>query len=231
MSKTATDIVTKALTLLDEQLTEFATAATTEMSLKDIALDILPEVCRNLMKSLPYELKRYLAKSDESLAQEALIGGEDQTGLVKRKVAFTAPTDFWELVAIRLSVWSNPQTRYILIDDPIYTVQNNPFTRSGKQNPTVAISNTTKLEQGHSLTTSHTRIECFSVHNEDEVVVSLFQYISFDNVPDDTNSVWPDELFEVTSKALASELMLIKNRLQQSSLIGNEGAKIIEQHK
>jgi len=227
MSKTATDIVTRALTLLDEQLTEFATAATTEMSLTDMGLEVLPEVCRNLVKELPYELKRLLAKT-ATLTAEELSGGEDQTGFVKRKVAFTLPEDFWELVAIRLSVWSNPVTTYIKIDSPQYSSQNNPFARGGKQNPVVAVSNTSATEQGFSQ--ADARLECFSVHNDDEVIVSVFQYVSFNNVPTDTGQVWPDRLFELTSKALATELMLIKNRLQQGSLIGNESGKIIEQH-
>jgi len=228
MSKKASDIVNRALTLLDEQLTTFNTAASTEMSMYDMAIEILPEVCRSLVKKLPYELKRYLAR-EATLVEEVLEGAEDQTGYVKRKVAFTAPDDFWELVAIRLSVWSNPQTSYILVDDDKYTAQNNPFTRSGKQNPTVVISNTSNTEQGHSQ--ADARIECFSVHNNDEVVVTLFQYISFNNVPNESSNLWPDQLFNITAKALASELMLIKNRLQQGSLIGNEGEKIIEDHE
>jgi hypothetical protein len=233
MSKSATDIATRALTLLDEQLTEFDTptvSASTEMSMKDMALEVLPEVCRSLVKALPYELKRYLSKSGTPSA-ESLSLGEDQSDYVKKKVAFLAPEDFWELVAIQLSVWSNPQTTYILIDDPKYSIQNNPFTRSGKQNPTVVITNTLATSQEASLTTTFARIECFSVHNDETATISLFEYISFDNVPNDTDNEWPDELFDVTTKALAAELMLIKQRTQQGSLIGNEGEKGLNQHK
>ena len=222
MSKTATQIITRALTLLDEILTDFDTAATTEMSLSDVASDILPEVCRNLVKELPYELKRYLATSDTLLA-EVLAGGELQTSYTKQKVAYTAPSDFWELVAIRLSVWSNPVTKYILVDSPLYSIQNNPFTRGGKQNPVVAISN--------AGTGAGARIECFSIHSGDTATVSTFQYVSFNNVPDDAGNSWPDELFEITSKALASELAVIKNNLQEGSVVGSEGGKILEQHK
>lgn len=232
MAITATDIIQYSITLLDEQLTEFSNAdvsAATEMSIKDMAEIALPNICRNLVKSLPYELKRYLAKSG-TLVDEVLSGAEDQSSYVKRKVAFLLPTDYWELVAVWLSVWSNPQTNYISIDDPRYTIQNNPFTRSGKQNPTVVVANTLATSQSQSLTATQARLECFSVHNDDEVVVRLFEYISFDNVPDDVGNSWPDQLLDVTAKALASELMLIKNRTQQGQLIGEEGEKIIEQH-
>jgi hypothetical protein len=222
MAKSASDIVSRALTLLDEKLTTFNTVATTEMSLSEMGLEVLPEVCRNLVKTLPYELKRYLATT-ATLTQETLTGGESQVGYVKKKVAFVAPTDFWELVAIRLSVWSNPVTNYILPDNPDYNKQNNPFTRAGRQNPVVVVTN--------NATSTAARIECFSVHNNDAVSVSHFSYISFDNVPDDLGNNWPDELFELVTTALANQLMVIKNRMEQAKVIGSEGEKIIEQHK
>lgn len=218
--KTGTQIIERALTLIDEQLTEFDVAASTEMSMADIAAEILPDVCRNLVKSLPYEQKRLLAKT-ATLVDETLTGGEVQTDFIKQKVAFVAPDDFWELVAIRLSVWSNPVTSYILIDGKEYSAQNNPFSRGGKQNPIVAISN-------HA-TGSGARIECFSIHKGDTATVSLFQYVAFDNVPD-TVQTWPDQLFELTSVALASQLLNIKQRSGQSQQLENEGVKIIEQH-
>lgn len=218
--KTGTQIIERALTLIDEQLTEFDVAASTEMSMADIAAEILPEVCQNLVKSLPYEQKRLLAKT-ATLVAETLSGGEVQTDFIKQKVAYVAPDDFWELVAIRLSVWSNPVTSYILIDGEEYSAQNNPFSRGGKQNPIVAISN-------HA-TGSGARIECFSIHKGDTATVSLFQYVAFDNVPDTVNT-WPDQLFELTSVALASQLLNIKQRSGQSQQLENEGVKIIEQH-
>ena len=89
---------------------------------------------------------------------------------------------------------------YILIGSPEYSRQNNPFTRSGKQNPTVAISNTK--------TAAGARIECFSYHGTDVQTVDVFEYVSFDDVPDDVGNKWPDELFDETTKALASELNL-----------------------
>ena len=111
--------------------------------LSDMAFDLLPTVCRNLVKELPYSLKSYLAKATpDALVEETLADGEVQTDYTKKKVSFTAPTDFWELIVIRLKVWSKPVTEYILIDGPEYSKQNNPFTRAGKQNPVVAISNT-----------------------------------------------------------------------------------------
>ena len=109
MSKTASNIVDRALTLVDEQLTTITDAASTEMSLKDMALEILPEVSRDLVKELPYELKRYLAEV-AVLVNEVLTNGEDQSSYVKKKVAFVSPTDFWELVALRMTVWAMPVT-------------------------------------------------------------------------------------------------------------------------
>lgn len=224
MSKTATEIVTRVMTLLDEQLPSFSEAATTEMSLSDIALDILPTVARNLVKELPYDLKRLLAKSaPASLVADTLADGEIQSNYYKRKVSFSAPTDFWELVAIRLSVWTKPVTEYIYIDSPEYIIQNNPFTRAGKQNPVVAISNAS--------TGATARIECFSTYNLDAQTVSNFQYVSFDNVPDDVSVSWPDELFDHITKALAMELNTIKGRIEDSDIRGKETEEIINQHK
>ncbi len=222
MAKTASQIVDRALTLVDEQLTTITDAASTEMSLRDMGLEILPTVCRDLVKELPYELKRYLAES-AVLVIDTLTSGESQVDYVKKKVAFTAPTDFWELVSLRMTVWARSITKYILIDSSEYSIQNNPFTRSGKQNPTVAISNTSALAKA--------RIECFSVHDSDVVTVAVFEYVAFDNVPDDSGNNWPDEIFDEITKALASELNLIKSRLQEASIKGDETLKAIEQHE
>jgi hypothetical protein len=222
MSKTASNIVDRALTLVDEQITTFADAASTEMSLRDMALEILPEVARDLVKELPYELKRYLAET-AVLVADTLGTGEDQSTYVKKKVVFAAPADFWELVSLRMTVWAKPVTSYILIDSPEYSIQNNPFSRSGKQNPSVAISNTKLL--------SNARIECFSVHNADVSTVEVFEYVKFSNVPDDIGTTWPDELFDEITKALASQLNLIKSRLQEGAIRGEEAGKAIEQHE
>ena len=224
MSKTATEIVTRALTLLDEQLPTFTQAASTEMSLSDMAFDLLPTVARNLVKELPYSLKNYLAKATpDALVADVLANGEAQTDYTKKKVSFTAPTDFWELVVLRLTVWAKPVTDYILIDSVEYAKQNNPFTRAGKQNPVVAISNTTLI--------SASRIECFSVHGMDAQTVANFQYVSFDNVPDDDTITWPDELFDHITKALAMELNTIKGRMDEAAIREKETENIIEQHK
>jgi len=222
MSKTATQIVTRALTLLDEQLPSFTQAATTEMSLSVMALDLLPTVARNLVKELPYSLKSYLAKT-ATLYEETLSTGELQTSYVKQKVCFTAPTDFWELVVLRLTVWAMPVTEYIIIDSPEYAKQHNPFTRGGKYNPVVALSN--------KATGSDNRIECFSVESGDSKTVATFQYVSFDNVPDDLGNSWPDELFDHITKALAMELNTIKGRIAESGIREKETENIIEQHK
>ncbi|WP_372647761.1 hypothetical protein [Draconibacterium sp.] len=222
MPKTADDIIKRALTLIDEQVTEFETAASTEMSMEEMALDILPEVCRDLVKELPYELKRYLAKSG-TLAEDTIPGGENQSSYVKKKAVFQAPDDFWELVSIRLTVWSRPVTDYIHIDSPEYRVQNNPFTRGGKQNPVVALSNVS--------TGSKARIECFSVHNDDAKTVDQFQYVAFDNVPDNSGKTWPDEVFDEVTKALAAQLHQIKSRLDEASLRNDETLEAIKQHE
>ena len=137
--KSADDIVKRALTLLDEQVTDISDAASTEMSMTDMAHEVLPEVCRNLVKELPFELKRYIAKKG-TLTLDSEGYGERQILFVKKKVSYQAPSDFWELVCLRLKQWAKPVTSYILIDSPEYCIQNNPFTRGGKQNPVVALS-------------------------------------------------------------------------------------------
>lgn len=221
MSKTASNIVERAMTLIDEQLTDINDAASTEMSLQDMALEILPTVCRDLVKELPYELKRYLAVSAVLVANQE-SDGESQQSYVKQKVPFVAPSDFWELAAIRLTQWARTVTDYILIDNPEYDIQNNPFTRSGVQNPTVAISNVTSGIGA--------RIECFSAVGL-PITVDVFEYISFDNVPDDAGTTWPDELFDEITKALASELNLIKSRIEEAAIKGEETSKAIGQHE
>jgi len=222
MSKTATQIITRALTLVDERVTDILDAASTEMSLTDMAAEILPEVARSLIKDLPYDLKRYLAKT-ATLVADALTNGEAQTTYTKKKVSFAAPTDFFEIVELRLTVWSRPAVTYIYNDSPEYAVQCNPFTRAGKQNPVVATTNTS--------TGSTQRIECFSVHGSDVSTVANFQYISFSNVPDNSTNPWPDELFEKITRALASELNVIKGRLQEGEIQGQETMKSIQQHE
>ena len=224
MAKTATDIINRALTLIDERVTDLLDAATTEMSLTDMAAEILPEVARSLVKELPYDLKRLLAKpAPAALVVDALANGEIQTNHTKKKVSFTAPSDFLELVLLRLTVWAKPVTNYIYIDSPEYAIQNNPFSRAGKQNPVVAISNTSA--------NSTARIECFSTHLTDVQTVANFQYVSFNNVPDNSGNGWPDELFDKITRALASELNVIKGRLQEGEIQGQETMKSIEQHE
>lgn len=224
MSKTATEIITRALTLVDERVTTLLDAASTEMSLTDMAKEILPEVARNLVKILPFELKKYLVKT-ASLSLDTLASGESQSTYTKQKVAFASPDDFWELVSLQLTVWAKPATSYILVDSPEYATQNNPFTRAGKQNPIVAVSD---ISSGVNRAF---RIECFSVGPTDAKTVSKFEYVSFNNYPDDDNNPWPDELFDKITRALASELNVIKGRLEEGGLQGQETAKAIEQHE
>ena len=231
MSKSASDIVDRALTLIDEVPTSFATAASTETSIREQALEILPEVCRDLVKELPWDLKRYLAVSCGDYPNglilceppvDNLTNGEDQSSYNKQKVAFLTPIDFWELVSMRLTVWAKPVTKYIYIDSESYPKQNNPFTRAGKQNPVIAISTNKD---------NNARIECFSVNNGDATDVDVFEYVSFDNVPDDAGKTWPDELFDEITKALATELHIIKSRLDEATIKGEETANAIEQHE
>lgn len=223
--KTAAEIIEKALTLIDERVTDILDASSVEMSLTDMAGELLPEVARSLIKELPYDLKKYLAKT-VTLVADTLTSGELQTNHTKKKVAFTAPTDFWDLVSLRLTVWAKPVTSYIYIDSPEYTIQNNPFGRAGKQNPVVAISNTSAGATA--------RIECFSTHGTDVQTVANFQYISFANYPNDTSTpavTWPDELFEKITKALAAELELVKGKIQQGQLMGQSALEAIKQHE
>lgn len=222
MSKTASQIVARSLTLIDEVVTEFATAATTETSIRQQALEILPDLCRDLIKELPWGLKRYLAEP-ATLVIDPLTDGENQSSYFKQKVAFKAPDDFWELVSIRLTVWAKPVTEYIYINSENYPKQNNQFTRAGKQNPVVALNNTASG--------GNARIECFSVNNGDAVTVANFQYVSFDNVPNDSGNDWPDEIFDEVTKALAGELNIIKGRMEDASVKGTEITNAIEQHE
>lgn len=222
MSKTATDIIKRALTLVDEMVTDIQDAADTEMSLTATAREILPEVARSLVKELPYDLKRYLAKP-ATLVADALTNGEAQTAYLKKKVSFAAPTDFFEIVELRLTVWSRPAVAYIYNDSPEYEIQNNPFTRAGKHNPVVATTNKS--------TGSGQRIECFSVHGSDATTVANFQYVSFANVPDDSSNPWPDELFDKITRALASELHTIKGRSTEGSAMGESAHQSIQQHE
>lgn len=222
MPKTASQIVDRALTLIDEVPTTFSTAATTETSIRDMALEILPELCRDLVKELPYELKRYLS-TPSTLTIDTLASGESQDAYKKQKVAFKAPADFWELVAIRLTVWAKPVTDYILINGEEYSKQNNPFTRAGKQNPVVALNNTA--------IGGNARIECFSVNDGDATTVEVFEYVSFNNVPDDSGNDWPDEVFDEVTKALAAQLNMIKSRFDEGNIMGTEVEGAIEQHE
>lgn len=223
MAKTASQIVDRALTLIDEIPTSFTTAATTETSIRELALEILPEVCRDLVKELPWGLKKYLAQSPTSLPVDNLINGELQSSYQKQKVAFEAPVDFWELVSIQLSTWAKPVTEYIYIDSQEYDKQNNPFTRSGKQNPAVAIS---RVSVG-----SRFRIECFSLNKGETLSIQSMLYISFDNVPDDSGKTWPDEVFDEITKALATELHLIKSRVNEAIIKAEEVSNAMDQHK
>ena len=226
MAKTASEIVDRALTLIDEVPTTFNNAATTETSIREQALEILPEVCRDLIKELPWSLKEYLAISTAP-ALEVLDGGEVQTEYYKRKVAFALPDDFWEFVSVKLNVWSKVVTNYIYIGSSEYSKQNNPFTRSGKHNPSVAISKLGKVSGNQ-----YYRMECFSVEENDSTDIQEFRYISFDNVPNEKGTTtWPDELFDEVTKALATELKLIKSDIEGAVIKSQEVDNALSQHE
>ena len=186
---------------------------------------VYPEIAKlsnDELRAKTVELKKYISES-ASLTPESLANGEVQTGFKKKKIAFIPPADFWELVSLKLTVWSKPVNSYILIDSPEYNTQNNQFTRGGKQNPVVAVS---------SSNTGDFRIECFSIGEGDPTTVALFEYISFNNVPGlDSDLTWPDELFEKITKALAAELNVIKGRIQEGEIMGQSAQQAIEQHE
>jgi hypothetical protein len=146
---------------------------------------------------------------------------------VKKKAVYILPADYWELVSIRLTAWENSKnvTKYIHIDSEGYSKQNNPFTRAGKQNPVVAINS------GSAYGLSNSVIECFSINEGDATSVSRFTYIKFDNVPNDSGKNWPDELFDEITKALVTELHIIKSRLEEAVIKGEEVTNAIEQHE
>lgn len=156
------------------------------------------------------------------IKESSLDVGENQSLYLKQKIVLDAPVDFLELVSIRLSVWAKPVTEYILINGDRYPSQNNPFTRAGKQNPVVAIS--TSSFGGNA------RIECFSINDGDAKTVSNFQYVSFDNTPNDLGKTWPDELFDITTKALATQLNIIKGRPEALEIKGQEITNSLEQY-
>lgn len=222
MSKSASDIVNRALTLIDEEPTSFNTAATTETSIREQALEILPEVCRDLVKELPFELKRYLAEIGTLTLLPSI---PNQTPYLKQKVTYRLPSNFWELVHMRLSTWSKPVTDYIIIGSKEYSKQNNPYTRAGIQNPVVALSDEYDLDFSSKI------IECFSANSDQVVTGYTFSYISFDNVPNDSGNTWPDELFDEITKALATELHIIKSRLNEAMIKGESAVNAIDQHK
>lgn len=223
MSKTASEIVDRALLLIDEVPTTFSTAATTETSIRDQALAILPEVARDLVKELPWELKEYLSEL-ATFTYDTLSVGENQDNYVKKKIVIIPPNDYWEFVSLKMLAWSKPVTDYIMVGSEEYAIQNNPFTRGGKQNPVVALNN--KYLSGGI------RFECFSVDSEGSQLVEYFRYIKFSNVPDDTaGTTWPDELFDEVTKALATELQIIKSRIEEAVIMGEETKNAIEQHE
>jgi len=232
MEKSASEIVDRALTLLDEKPTEFTQAASTEMSLKEMGLELLPNVCRNLVRELPFELKELLAESGLMIV-DTLTAGEERINALtpKKKAAWRLPLDYWEFSSIQFDEWSKAVTSYITVGSKDYERQNNPFTRSGTHEPVVAIA---KIGNEDPSNIYH-RLEVFSLAEDTVVVSTHVRYVSFDNVPDDEalplGNRWDEKLFEVTAKALASELLVIKGKIAEGTARGDDVLTDIEQHE
>jgi len=226
----ATMIVDRALVLLDEKPVDLNQVATTEMSLKEMGLEILPEVCLNLIRELPFELKHLIAE-EQDMFPDDLTEGEKAINLLtsKKKAAWQLPIKFWDMVSFSLDWWSKPVTKYIYIDGEEYERQNNPFTRAGVHNPVIAIS---EIKENTG-TTGHYRLEVFSVSEKEPTGTKKISYIAYDNVPDDIvgGKRWDDRLLEVTAKALASELLVIKNKIAEGTARGDDVLTDIEQHE
>lgn len=219
MALGANDIITRALTILDERLIDVDVLATTEMSLKEIAEDILLSVSMKVAKELPFELKRLLSLTNYSQT------GYSETpypGARKKKVVLSVTDSFWELVSLKFPAWDKVVTSYISVDSPEYGIQNNPFTRAGKQNPVVAISdkNTSRV------------LECFSIEDGDSETTEIFRYLTIDNLPGSASfGILHPALLEPFAKALAAELIFIKDNAQKSQMLENQTQENVDQHQ
>lgn len=219
MATSTNDIIQRALTILDERLIEVDQLASTEMSLQDIAAEVLPSVALKVVKELPFELKRLMATTNYATTGYSVVG---YPGATKKKVVLNITDAFWELVSIKFPSWDKVVTSYITIDSPEYAAQNNPFTRGGCQNPVVVLSDRN---------TSRT-LECYSIEEGDSETTEIFRYITTAQIPGTaTFTTLPDVLLEPFAKALAAELILIKDNAGKSALLENQTQQSIEQHE
>lgn len=219
MATSTNDIIARALTILDERLIDITQLASTEMSLQDIAAEVLPSVALKVVRELPFELKRLMVSTSGAVTGYSVVG---YPGAIKKKVVLNIPDTFWELVSIKFPSWDKVVTSYITMDSPEYAIQNNPFTRAGKQNPVVAMSDgsTTRV------------LECYSIEEGDSETTEIFRYISTTQIPGTTTfTTLPDVLLEPFAKALAAELILIKDNANKSALFENQTEETVEQHK
>lgn len=219
MAISTNDIIQRALTILDERLIEVDQLASTEMSLQDIAAEVLPAVALKVVKELPFELKRLMAPTNYAQTGFSVAG---YPGATKKKVVLNITDSFWELVSIKFPSWDKIVTSYITIDSPEYAIQNNPFTRAGSQNPVVVLSDRS----------SSRTLECYSVEEGDSVTTEIFRYITTAQIPGTASfTSLPDVLLEPFAKALAAELIMIKDNAGKSALLENETQKSINQHE
>lgn len=219
MATSSNDIITRALTILDERLIEVDQLVSTEMSLQDIAAELLFSVSLKVVRELPFELKRLMANTNYSQTGYSVVG---YPGALKKKVVLTINENFWELVAIKFPSWDKVVTSYITMDSPEYSIQNNPFTRAGKQNPVVAMSDGA----------SSRVLECYSIEEGDAESTEIFRYITIQQVPGHAAfTILPDVLLEPFAKALAAELIMIKDNAAKGGLLENQTEETVQQHK
>lgn len=219
MATSSNDIITRALTILDERLIEVDQLVSTEMSLQDIAAELLFSVSLKVVRELPFELKRLMSNTNYAQTGYAVVG---YPGALKKKVVLTVNEYFWELVAIKFPSWDKVVTSYITMDSPEYAIQNNPFTRAGKQNPVVAMSDGA----------SSRVLECYSIEEGDSETTEIFRYITIQQVPGHaTFTTLPDVLLEPFAKALAAELIMIKDNAAKGGLLENQTEETVQQHK
>lgn len=218
MALGANDIIIRALTILDERLIDVNVLATTEMSLKDIAEELLLSVSMKVVKELPFELKRLLPTTNYNQTGYSVPGYSTSR---KKKVILSVNDSFWELIAIKFPSWDKVVTNYITVDSPEYGVQNNPFTRAGSQNPVVAMS-----DRGTSRV-----LECYSIEEGDSETTEIFRYVTVDNLPGSTSfGVLAPALLEPFAKALAAELIFIKDNANKGQMLEDQAQDNVNQH-
>lgn len=85
------------------------------------------------------------------------------------------PTDFLRLVSVKVESWERKVTELISVTNPLYLLQQNPYTRGGYSKPIAAIVN----GEGKK------RIELYSVSDEDECALLYIPKLEADQVKSD----------------------------------------------